>query len=495
MRPDYLNSVFQQINTLQLLRERNALLILSFLKAAFPEGRKYVTQEELTMLLSEHLQQFDAKEVFDESESDGTDLFSRYRDKAKSLLRDWESVKKRYLRGGNNADGQYEYSITEHVVRAWQWLESLENREFTGTQSRLADIFEKIRRVLENSREKTDAERIAELRQKQQDIEADIVAIQTGKNPYRPFDNMRLREEYEGLLEQIRALATDFKTVEGNFERIRTDMLRHYAMQEGNKGALLSAALDARDELDRTPQGQSFNSFFEALRDPHRTQVFEAGVKAFLAILTERQIDYTNDQRLTRLYRHLLGEAQPVLEANRRIADRITRLVAENTTHNRQLLRQRLAEVKTLLLHPEFAKAAIDSDQPFWELNSDEAEIYLPLEKSLRTQPATQGQSYQLPQKAEETKPEIPFFDEVSIAIRLEQHIAAVLEQRNEQTLAVLTEQFPIQEGLVEILAYLNIVARPDNRHFINTDTEDLIELNAALRQFIEGPGVYFIKA
>jgi hypothetical protein len=128
-----------------------------------------VAQEELTAALVAYLETLDEQEVFEEADLVTTDLFNRYRNKAKSLLRYWEGVKKRYLRGANNAAGQYEYSVTEHVVRAWHWLESLENQEFAGTQSRLDDIFEKIKRVLDNSREKTDAERIEELRQKQAD--------------------------------------------------------------------------------------------------------------------------------------------------------------------------------------------------------------------------------------------------------------------------------------------------------------------------------------
>lgn len=202
MQSEQINRLFNQTNTLQLLRERNASLILSFLRSVFADGRNTIGQDELIPLLADYLQQFDAKDVFEETDTDTSDLFSRYRNKARNLLRDWESIKKRYLRGDNNAEGQYEYSVTEHVVRAWQWLDGLEAREFTGTQSRVDDIFEKLKRILENSREKTDNERIADLQQKQLDIEAEIAAIQSGKSPYRPFDPTRLHEEYDGLLEQ-----------------------------------------------------------------------------------------------------------------------------------------------------------------------------------------------------------------------------------------------------------------------------------------------------
>lgn len=494
MQMEQINRLFKQTNTLQLLRERNAPLILSFLSMAFAEGRNNIGQDELIPLLADYLQQFDEKDVFDETDTDTSDLFSRYRNKAKALLRDWEGVKKRYLRGDNNAEGQYEYSVTEHVVRAWQWLEGLEAREFAGTQSRFDDIFEKLKRILENSREKTDNERIADLRQKQLDIEAEIAAIQAGRSQYRPFDNTRLHEEYDGLLEQVRALATDFKAVEGHFERIRMGLLRQYAAQEGSKGAMLGAALDARDELDRTRQGQSFNHFFEELRDAQRSRQFEEGVKSLLNIMSERKVSFTNENLLLRLYRHLLHEAQPVLEANRRIADRITRIVAENASNNRQLLRQRLAEVKQLLLQPAFNEVFTDNDQPFWEMDGPEADIRLPLEKNLKLQVSEQKMSFQLPRKGDDAKPDIPLSDELSVTLRLENQIAQALESEAQTTLSTLTKQFPVQAGLSELLAYLNIAARNGNRHFFDPAEDDLILLDAEKAQFADGPRVFFMK-
>ena len=494
MQSEQINRLFKQTNTLQLLREHNAALILTFLRTAFGEGRNSVGQDALIWLLAEYLQQFDEKDVFDETDTDTSDLFSRYRNKAKALLRDWEGVKKRYLRGANNAEGQYEYSVTEHVVRAWQWLEALETKEFTGTQSRFDDIFEKLKRILENSREKTNDERIADLRQKQLDIEAEIAAIQSGKNRYRPFDNTRLREEYDGLLEQVRALATDFKAVESNFDRIRAKLLRQYAEQEGSKGAMLGAALDARDELDRTRQGQSFNHFFEALRDAQRSRQFEEGVQSLLEIMNERKVPFTNENLLLRLYRHLLHEAQPVLDANRRIADRITRIVAENTSHNRQLLRQRLAEVKQLLLQPAFNENFTDTDQSFWEIDSPEAHIRLPLEKTLKLQAAEQKAAFQLPQKSDDARPDISLSDDLSITFRLENQLTEVLATEVQTTLATLTRQFPMQEGLPELLAYLNIAARNGNRHFFDPAENDLIPLDPLKEQFADGPRIFFVK-
>jgi Protein of unknown function (DUF3375) len=494
VQQELIERLFKQTNALQLLRDSRAEIVLSFLKMAFSDGRKSIGQEELTRLLAGFLTNFNEKDVFDEQEAVSADLFDRYRNRAKSMLRDWESSKKRYLRGDNNAEGVYEYSLTEHVVRAWQWLESLEQREFAGTRSRLDDIFEKIRRVVENSREKTDAERIAELEQKQREIDEEIAAIKSGKRPYQPFDNTRLREEYDGMLEQIRALSTDFKAVEGHFERIRSEMLRQQAGRQGSKGMLLGSALDARDALDRTPQGLSFNGFFQELRDPARIQQFESRSKEFLSVLASRQIEHPNSQLLLRLYRHLLGEAQPVLEANRRIADRITRIVAENATQDRQLLRERIAAVKALLLEPDFLQKNLDSNSPVWEIDSDVATVVLPLEKALKTRADEQQLGFALPEKSTDEKPELAFNSEAAILIRLEKQLEAALALTDEETLAQLLETYPLEKGLAEILAYLNLVAQANNRHFIQPKATDIVVLNEEKGQFLEGPRVFFVR-
>jgi hypothetical protein len=271
-------------------------------------------------------------------------------------------------------------------------------------------------------------------------------------------------------------------------------LLHQYAAQEGSKGAMLGAALDARDELDRTRQGQSFNHFFEELRDAQRSRQFEEGVHSLLDIMNERQVSFTNENLLLRLYRHLLHEAQPVLEANRRIADRITRIVAENASHNRLLLRQRLAEVKQLLLQPAFQETSTGTDQSFWEMDSPEADIRLPLEKTLKLQAGEQKMSFQLPQKSADIKPDILLSDDLSVTLRLENQITEALETEVQTTLATLTKQFPMQEGLSELLAYLNIAARSRNRHFFDPAEVDLIALNVENEQFADGPRVFFVK-
>ena len=490
-----INRLFNQANTLQLLRDKNAVLVLAFLKEAFADGKKNIGREELISQLADYLEQWVEIEPFDDPEEPEIPLFERYRNRARRLLRDWESRDKRYLRGDNNAEGRYEYSLTEHPTRAWQWLESLEQREFSGARSRLDDIFEKMRRVLENSREKTDAERIAEIEAKRAELQRQITDIQSGKLPYKPFDGVRIQEEYDGLLEQVRALSTDFKAVESNFERIRTDILRKQATQDGSKGALLGSMLDARDELDRTPQGISFNAFFEELRDAQRQQQFANYVQELITVLEDRGIDHDTDRLLTRLHRHLLSEARPVMDANRRIADRISRMMAQNAAHDRQLLQERIAAVKAAVLDPGFANSPINLAAPFWEIGNDRAGIKLPLEKKLSTQPEEGSVRFTAPQTAAPGRPELTLAGEELITTRLNAHIAEALETFGQMTLSDLVQKYPLNEGLAEVLAYLSIAAAPDNRHLIQPDQQDLLPLDAEENGlFLQGARVFFVK-
>jgi antirestriction protein ArdC len=76
----------------------------------------------------------------------------------------------------------------------------------------------------------------------------------------------------------------------------------------------------------------------------------------------------------------------------------------------------------------------------------------------------------------------------------LENQIAGALETEVHTTLATLSKQFPIQEGLPELLAYLNIAARNGNRHFFDPAEDDLITLDAEKEQFADGPRIFFVK-
>jgi hypothetical protein len=485
--------LFEETNALKLLRDKRAALVLSFLKHAFADDRKSIGQEEMVRILSEYLRRYNEAEIFDEQETlePDADLFDRYRNKAKSLLRDWEDIKKRYLRGDNNAEGQYEYFLTEHVVRAWQWLEGLQKKEFTGTRSRLNDIFEKLHRVVENGREKSDDERIQSLEAQQRALQLEIELIRTGRSQYKPLSKIELTEEYDSLMEQIRALSTDFKTVEGRFERIRAEILRKQVVSEESRGQLLNQALDARDDLDSTPQGQSFNGFFEELRDPARQEQYHARIEALIQLLQHHGLHIENENTLRRLYRNLLGEAQPVLEANRRIVDRIRRFVSEQNRENRQLLRQCIAEVKSAFLDKEIQKK-LKHHQIVWELDSDEANIKFPLEKTLKTHAQEAKDRFALPKNATEKAPPIALTDDGALSLRVAQTLQDTLEKNPEITLKDLVQISALQDGLAEVISYLNLVSKDQSKHKISPETTETLVLDAETETGLMGPEVRF---
>jgi hypothetical protein len=487
------HNIFHETNALRLLRDKRAELILSFLKMVFAQDQKSISQDELTRRLTDYLQRYHDTDLFDETDalSSGTDLFDLYRNKAKQLIRDWEDSKKRYIKGDNNTEGQYEYTLTEHVVRAWQWLEGLEKKEFTGTRSRLNDIFEKLHRVVENGREKTDDERIESLKAQKLALDQEIDQIKAGQSPYRPLTKVELSEEYESLMEQVRALSADFKAVEGRFERIRADILKKQALSDESKGLLLHQALDARDDLDSTPQGQSFNAFFEALRDPQRQLLFTQRVEALLQLLKTHGIPVDNDTTLCRLYRFLLQEAQPVLEANRRIADRIRRFVGEQNREKRQLLRQRLTEVKTALLDPDIQKH-MKPQVELWSIDTDRADIAFPLEKAIRTEPESRLERFALPRISETTAPDIMMTDEGAIGMRIQAQLDIALAENKRVTLKKLAETYQIEDGIAEVLAYLNLVVASQN-HTMNASEIDTFLLDAHDQLYLQGPQVEFV--
>jgi Protein of unknown function (DUF3375) len=496
MQNNNYDHLFEETNALKLLRDKRAQLILTFLKTVFGDGQHSVSQDELIRRLTDYLPLYQDDYVFDDLDQKEphmeADSIDKYRNKAKSLIREWENTQKRYLRGDNNTEGVYEYTLTEHVVRAWQWLEGLQKRDFTGTRSRLNDIFEKLNRVVENSREKTDQDRIDAIEAKKLALEQEIELIRAGKSIYKPLNKLELAEEYMYLQEQVLALSTDFKSVEGRFERIRNEILIRQALSDESKGHLLQQALDARDDLDSTPQGMSFNAFFEDLSNKQRQLDYENQMANLFELLAQHGIETENDAPLRRLYKHLMSEAQPVLEANRRIVDRIRWFVGEQNRQKRQLLRQRLTEVKTAFLDTEVQKQ-FKHAQNIWEIDSAVCEIGLPLEKSLKIEMEDRASKYASPTENTLAKPDIMIEDDGFLGELLQLRVTEALADSPNISLGELVKTHPMTDGIAELIAYLNLVGLGQQHQISGSETEKFI-LSAPDNIFVDGPKAEFRK-
>ena len=105
---------------------------------------------------------------------------------AKAYLDDWAAPEAGWLRKYYpEGTDEPHVDVTPAVEKALQWVGSLKEREFVGTESRLNTIFDLLRQIVFGT--ETDPEqRIAELRRQRQEIDDQIARIECrGARPAR----------------------------------------------------------------------------------------------------------------------------------------------------------------------------------------------------------------------------------------------------------------------------------------------------------------------
>jgi hypothetical protein len=138
MDHDYMAALRREHPAWRLLASDNAPFIIAFLHRAFIQSNARslslpVIEEQLNDYLH-HIRQ-----------SHGQD---KYPLEAQAYLDEWVSGKQAFLRKYYPMlGGEPEYDLTPASEQAIQWLTSLRQREFIGTESRLLEVIELLREM------------------------------------------------------------------------------------------------------------------------------------------------------------------------------------------------------------------------------------------------------------------------------------------------------------------------------------------------------------
>jgi hypothetical protein len=239
----------------RLLRADHAPLVLSFLHQVFvAENVRSIPAAELASRLDD--------ELYALNDRGGQDEPKRFPKPAKAYLDDWAAPEAGWLRK-YYPEGTDEPHVdaTPAVEKALQWVGSLKEREFVGTESRLNTIIDLLRQIVFGT--ETDPEqRIAELRRQRQDIDDQIARIQDGDLDL--LDASAVRDRYQQFAATARELLADFREVEANFRKLDRQLREKITGWHGGKGELLDDVLGSRETIAGSDQGKSFQAFYDS---------------------------------------------------------------------------------------------------------------------------------------------------------------------------------------------------------------------------------------
>lgn len=454
-------------NTLELLRQNHpawrllnsphAPLIASFLQRVFiAPNERVIAQADLVEALEDNL--------FALREQLGADAFPK---SALEYLNDWAGNDKGWLRKfyQQGSDEPW-FDLTPATEKAIGWLDSLAERAFVGTESRLLTLFELLKQI--DSGSETDPEaRIAELQQRRDDIDAAMARVLDGDVPL--LDDTALRDRFQQFTMVARELLSDFREVEHNFRVLDRRVRERIALWEGGKGDLLEEIMGERDVIDDSDQGRSFRAFWDFLMSSARQDEFSDLLERVLALPAVAELK--PDVRSRRVHYDWLEAGEHTQRTVAQLSQQLRHFLDDQGwLENRRIMD---------ILHGIEGKAlGVRESAPggeFASIASIGALIELPMERPLHTPALKPRIADRVLQSGDVEVDAAALYSQIVVdKAVLARHIRQALQGGMQVTLRELCERRPLEHGLAELVAYLELA---DDRFESTIDeaAEDII--------------------
>jgi hypothetical protein len=424
----------------RLLRSDHAPLVASFLYRVFivPNVR-VMAQAELAEALED--------ELFALRERLGAEAFPKA---ALDYLNDWASTEKAWLRKfyAQGSDEPH-FDLTPATEKAIAWLGTLTERSFVGTESRLLTLFELLKQMSEGS--ETDPQvRMADLHRRRDEIDAEIARVLAGDIPL--LDDTALKDRFQQFIQLARELLTDFREVEHNFRGLDRRVRERIALWEGSKGALLEEIMGERDAIADSDQGRSFRAFWDFLMSSSRQEELTKLLERVLSLPPVAELK--PDARTGRVHYDWLEAGEHTQRTVAQLSQQLRRFLDDQAwLENRRIMDiLRGLESKALALR--------DSPPPGEVMNIPDtaADIELPVERPLYT-PTIKSLIADVELESSDVEVDATaLYSQVVIdKTQLSRHIRHALQDRSQITLRELCELQPLQHGLAELVAYLQL--------------------------------------
>lgn len=424
----------------RLLRSEHAPLVASFLQRVFvsPNVRVMAAVD-----LAEALED----ELYALRMQLGESTFPK---SALDYLNDWAAPDKGWLRKFYKpGTDEAQFDLTPSTEKAIAWLAQLSARQFVGTESRLLTLFDLLKQMSEGS-EVDPAKRIAELHKKRDEIDTEIAQVLAGDVPL--LDDTALKDRFQQFMQGARELLTDFREVEHNFRQLDRRVRERIALWEGSKGALLQDILGERDAIADSDQGKSFRAFWDFLLSSRRQQELTELLDRVLEI--PAVVDLQPDSRTRRVHFDWMEAGEHTQRTVAGLSQQLRRFLDDQAwLENRRIMD---------ILHGIESKALDLRDAPptgsVMKIAEACADIELAMERPLFTPAIKPLLTDLVLQAGDENIDPSALFDQVVVdKARLIRHIRHALQDRAQITLSELVASQSLQQGLAELVVYLQL--------------------------------------
>lgn len=463
----------------RLLAATNAPLVICFLQRAFivPNHRS-LAQTDLVSRLDDLL--YALRQAL------GDEAFPR---SALAYLADWSSDERGWLRRYYREDNdEPHYDLTPATERALDWVASLEQRQFIGTESRLLAIIELLQQLVQGT--ETDPEvRITELKRQRALIDAEIARIEVGE--LELMDPTQVKERFFQVEQTARALLSDFRQVEQNFRELDRAVRERITTWDRGKGELLSKVFGDRDAITDSDQGRSFHAFWDLMMSPTQQEQLSALLQQVLELPAVTEL--APDRRLARVHYDWLEAGESAQRTVARLSEQLRKFLDDQAwLENRRIMD---------ILHGIEQRALAVREQPpgddFRLLDGMSPQVELVMDRPLFSPPFKPKIDQILPAAETDVIDANALFEQVYVdKQRLAANIRKTLQQRDQVPLSKLLLEHPLEQGLAELVAYLSLAAEQPNA-VIDEQTRETVRWRSGEGKMRQAtlPRVIFVRS
>ena len=375
---------------------------------------------------------------------------------ATEYLNDWAANDKGWLRKFYPAGSdEAHFDLTPPTERALAWLGSLSERSFVGTESRLLTLLGLLKQMSDGS-EINPQVRLAELQKQRDAIDAEMARVAEGDMAL--LEDIAVKDRFQQFTGLARELLADFREVEHNFRALDRTVRERIALWDGAKGSLLQEIMGERDAIAESDQGKSFRAFWDFLMSQSRQEEF--------TVLLARVLDLppvsalAPDVRLKRVHYDWLEAGEYAQRTVAQLSQQLRRFLDDKAwLENRRIMDiLRGIEGKALALR-DAAPTALRSPD-FMQIDEIGAGVELALERPLYQPPQQTLLTRVALQLGDTDVDAAALFAQVRVdKVALSAHIRQSLQTQAQVTLAELLQARPLQQGLGELVAYLQLAS------------------------------------
>ena len=379
---------------------------------------------------------------------------------ALEYLNDWAANDKGWLRKFYPAGSdEPHFDLTPATERALAWLASLSDRAFVGTESRLLTLFELLKQMSEGSDTNPET-RLKELHRRRDSIDAEIALVLGGNMPL--LDDTALRDRFQQFTGLARELLADFREVEHNFRMLDRRVRERIALWDGGdgrgRGALLEEIMGERDAISDSDQGKSFRAFWDFLMSQSRQEELTQLLDRVLQLPPVAALQ--PDLRLKRVHYDWLEAGEHAQRTVAQLSQQLRRFLDDQAWLENRRIMDLLRGIEAKALALRDAPHTVTLTDAVQTVNALHPSVELPLERPLYS-PAVKTVLNNVALEAGVADLDAAvLFSQVRVdKAALASHIRQSLQTRAQISLGELLQIRPLQQGLGELVAYLQLAS------------------------------------